>query len=520
MIRLKAQLLANGFRRSPWQLVGVIISALYGLFIAVMLIIGLFALGAQDQELIRTTLVLCGSVLVVAWAVVPVVFSGADATLDPARFAGFPVPARQLTTGLLVSGFVGTPGALTLVLFMATAAAWRADPAAAIVAVVCGILGALLCLAVARLTTTAALALTAKRRFREVATILVFIPLVALGPIIGGIEAGLSAIFTVLPRVADVLAWTPLGVFAALPADVAAGDWGLALGRAALAAVYLALTVWAWSVMLMRSLRNPVQTSGGSGKAQEGLGALSWFPATPWGAVAGRCMTYWIKDPRYAAGIVIVPLLPFIFWYASSQATTPFFVYAAAPLMAIMMGFSISADVSYDSTAFSLHVSSGVSGFHDRLGRALACGLIAAPLVLAAAIIPPMVLGRGNDAVVLVGLTLGGLLSSLGLASVASARWTYAVVLPGENPFKSPPGAGARAAVTQLATMAAAMVLLVPEIALAITYFVTQNPVFAWATLGVGLALGASLLVLGLRWGGRWFDARLPELMQAVTLNR
>ncbi|GAB3651484.1 hypothetical protein GCM10027591_08870 [Zhihengliuella somnathii] len=370
------------------------------------------------------------------------------------------------------------------------------------------------------MSTTAALALTAKRRFREVATILVFIPLVALGPIIGGLEAGISAILDILPRVADVLAWTPLGVFFAIPADIAAGAWSLALARAALAVAYLALTVWAWSVMLMRSLQNPVQSSGGSAKGQDGLGALGLFPATPWGAVAGRCLIYWFKDPRYAAGIVIVPLLPFIFWYASSQSPTPFFVYAAAPLMAVMMGFSISADVSYDSTAFSLHVTSGVSGLHDRIGRALACAVIATPLVLAAAIIPPAVLGRGNDVVVLVGLTTGALFSALGLASVASARWTYAVVLPGDNPFKSPPGAGARAAVTQLATMFAAVLLLIPEIVLAIVFFVTQNPVFAWATLAVGVVLGTGLLVAGVRIGGRWFDGRLPELMQAVTLNR
>jgi ABC-2 type transport system permease protein len=32
--------------------------------------------------------------------------------------------------------------------------------------------------------------------------------------------------------------------------------------------------------------------------------------------------------------------------------------------------------------------------------------------------------------------------------------------------------------------------------------------------------LGSVLLVAGLRVGGRWFDARVPELMQATVLNR
>lgn len=519
LISLKARLLANGFRRSPWQLVGVIIGAAYGLFIAVMLIIGMVGLGTQEPELVRTVLVCAASVVVLGWAVVPVLFSGADATLDPARFSTFPLSRRQLTVGLLLTGFIGTPGAVTLVLFVAEAAAWRQSAPAAATAVVAGVVGALFCLALARLTTTAALALTSKRRFREVGTILIFIPLVALGPILGGLQAGISAIVDVLPRVADVLAWTPLGVFAALPGDVLAGDWGTAGVRTLLALGYLAVVVWAWSELLMRSLQNPVQASGGS-KGSQGLGMLAWFPATPWGAIAGRCLTYWFKDPRYAAGIVIVPLLPFIFWYASSQWPTPYMVYAAAPLMAIMMGFSIAADVSYDSTAFSLHVTTAVKGVHDRAGRALACGLLALPLVMAAAIIPPVVVGRPGDAVALVGLTLGGLLSSLGVASVASARWTYAVVQPGENPFKSPPGAGVRAALTQLATMGVATLVLIPEIALAITYFVTDRGLFAWLTVAVGVVAGVLLLTIGIRLGGRWFDTRMPELMQAVALNK
>ncbi|RZU61653.1 transporter [Zhihengliuella halotolerans] len=519
LIRLKARLLANGFRRSPWQLVGVLIGAAYALFIAVMLIVGMFGLGSQDPGLIRTVLVCSVSVVVLAWAIVPVLLSGADATLDPAKFATFPVPRRDLTTGLLLSGFVGTPGAVTLVLFVAIALSWRQSPAAAFVAVVAGVLAALFCLALARLTTTAALALTSKRRFREIATILIFIPLVALGPILGGLQAGVTAIFDLLPTVAGVLAWTPLGVFAALPADALQGEWGIFALRLLVALASLAVVVWAWSAMLMRSLQNPVQSSGGS-KGSEGLGLLRLFPATPWGAIAGRCLTYWFKDPRYAAGIVIVPLLPFILWYASSQSPTPYLLYAAAPLMAVMMGFSISADVSYDSTAFSLHVTTAVRGVHDRAGRALACGALALPLVLAAAIIPPVALGRPGDVVALVGVTLGGLLSALGVASVASARWTYAVVQPGDNPFKSPPGAGARAAITQLVTMFVAFLLMAPEIALVITYFVTERMLFAWLALGVGLVVGTVLLIVGIRVGGRWFDNRMPELMEAVTLNK
>ncbi|WP_309082109.1 transporter [Zhihengliuella sp.] len=524
LIRLKAALLVNGFRRSPWQLVGVVLGALYGLFITAMLIVGLFGLGGNDDRLlIGTVLILAGGLTTLLWAVIPVLAAGVDATLDPQRFASLPIPRRDLAAGLLLTGFVGVPGAVTVILFLAQTLAWRQWTTAAVVALPAGALGALYCLALARMTTTAAHALTASRRFREVGTILLFVPLVLLGPIIGGIESWISSegseLMGWLPQVADIVAWTPLGAFAALPADAAAGAWAVLGIRLAVALAYLAATVGLWAVLLQRSLEQPA-SSGGGGRSHAGLGTLRWFPAAPWGAVAGRALTYWFKDPRYAASIVVVPLIPIAFWYASSQAGSPFMLYAAAPLVAVMLGFSISADVSYDSTAFALHVTTGLRGVHDRLGRVVACAAISVPLVVLLSFIPLAAGGDPVDALAILGVSLGGLLSGLGVSSVVSARWTYSVPLPGENPFKTPPGAGARVAIVQLGTFAVATLALLPELGLLIAYFVTGHPVYAWLTLLVGLVLGGVLLALGVRVGGRWFDARLPELMQAVTLNK
>jgi ABC-2 type transport system permease protein len=39
----------------------------------------------------------------------------------------------------------------------------------------------------------------------------------------------------------------------------------------------------------------------------------------------------------------------------------------------------------------------------------------------------------------------------------------------------------------------------------------------AWIALPVGLLLGAVLLVLGIRMGGRVYDRRAPELLLALT---
>ena len=54
LIRLKATLLANGFRRSPWQLVGVVIGGLYGLSLVAMLLVGQFFLGSLEPAVVST----------------------------------------------------------------------------------------------------------------------------------------------------------------------------------------------------------------------------------------------------------------------------------------------------------------------------------------------------------------------------------------------------------------------------------------------------------------------------------
>lgn len=519
LLRLKLALLRNGFRRSPWQLVGVILGGLYGLGVAIMLFVAMFFLGDQPVEFITTVLVIAVSLVTLGWAIIPVLVSGVDLTLDPSRFTSFTIPPRQLVVGLLLSGFIGVPGAVTLLLFAGQGLAWRSRPDLVVLGLVCGVLAALFVLALSRLTVTAATALTSNRRFREIGTIILFVPLILLGPIIQtamqGIENGLSW----LPPVASVLGWTPLGSFAAVPGDAATGAWGTAALRLLLSLAYLAVTVWAWQVSLMRALETPRGQSGGT-RAVAGLGTFRLFPATPWGAVAARCLTYWFKDPRYAMSIIMVPLIPIFIWFMFGREGDFTAMLFIAPIIAVLMAFSISADVSYDNTAFSLHVLTGVRGIDDRLGRVAACAVFTVPTVLVAAILPAVLMGELSMLPSILGLSLGALGAGWAVSSIASARYTYAVPLPGDNPMKTPPGAGARMALTQLATFGTTAALVLPEIVLHIVFLVTGQELYAWLVLFTGVVLGAVFLLLGLRIGGRWFDSRAPELMQATVLNR
>jgi ABC-2 type transport system permease protein len=55
---------------------------------------------------------------------------------------------------------------------------------------------------------------------------------------------------------------------------------------------------------------------------------------------------------------------------------------------------------------------------------------------------------------------------------------------------------------------------------LAIVGFVTGDALFGWLALGTGLVLGAVLLVLGVRIGGRMMDRRGPDLLAQLQKQK
>ncbi|MCQ1949608.1 transporter [Arthrobacter sp. zg-Y859] len=520
LLRLKLLLLRNSLKRSPWQLVGIILGGLYALSLLVVLAGALFVFGA-DPALARTAVILAGSTAVVAWAVIPVASSGLDLTLDPARFTTYAVPVPQLLAGLAAGGLIGIPGAVTLLAVLAQAASWYRSPAALAAALVLSAVAVFTCLIAARVAVAAAVSLTGSRRFREFTGLLMIIPLVLLGPIIAGVADGIRAGAEFLPGLAEVLSWTPLGAVWAVPGDIAIGHYGAAAAKTLISAAFLALLVLAWKTLLLRALVRPPQA--GAGRKAAGLGLLARFPATPTGAVAARSLIYWLRDPRYSASLLILPLLVVVLLFAGNNAGAEaglMVPLALGPLVAFMLGFSISADVSYDSTAFALHLATGVSGRADRAGRALACAVLSVPAVLAAAVLPAALTGHADLIAPVLGVSLAALMIGLGVSSAVSARYTYNVPLPGENAFKTPPGSTGRALLVQGAFSLVTFALLVPVLVPGVLAVVLESTLWGVVTLLAGLLLGAAVLILGIRLGGRWLDARGPELLQQVSINK
>jgi ABC-2 type transport system permease protein len=519
LLRLKLTLLRNSVRRSPWQLVGLGIGMLYALGLVALGVTGLLLLRQAETGTAQTVVVLGGAAALLGWAVVPVAASAADMTLDPARFATSAVPMPQLLAGLALGGLIGIPGAATALVALATVGTWSRSVPAAAGALVGAMLGVLSCIVLSKVVTTATAGLASSRRFKDASAVAFLIPLVLMGPIVAGVARGIAGSGDFLTGLARTLAWTPAGAAWSLGGELAAGSYGAAALKFLIALATLAGLSFCWKILLQRALVTPPFTGTGR-KKKGGLGLFGVFPATPTGAIAARCLSYWLRDPRYAGALIVVPLLPVLLLFQASQTGNHGMLLFVGPLTAFLLAWSISSDVSYDSTAFALHLSAGVRGIQDRLGRALACLVFALPVVLAFSVLPVLFTGDWELLPGILGLSLGMLFSGMGLSSVVSARYTVTVPLPGDSPFKKPPGNVGQTMAVQFGGMGVLLLLVAPEVALMAAQLVTGNPAAGWINLVLGPVLGLGLFVAGVRLGGKWLDARGPELLAQLAVNR
>jgi ABC-2 type transport system permease protein len=507
-------------RRSTPQLVGLIFGALYGLSVLSVVATALIALRfAEPSDVARCGVVIGGSGLTLGWALFPVFAHGVDETLDPARFATFAVPRRQLVLGMLVSSLVGVPSAVTAILGLATVVTWSRSALALVVAPVAAAVGVLTCVALSRVTSTAFSALSRHRKGKETVSVLVLLISLVVGAVGSSILKQLSTP-GLLSRVADVLGWTPLGLAWAAPADIVAGATATGLLRLALATAFLVVILVAWDLVLCSALENPRGTSGD--RAANADAGLVWFarmPDTPTGAIAARSIASWRRDPRYISSIGLMLLLPLGFLLPPINGGSPLWSLLMAPTAGLLLGWSMHNDIAYDGTAFWLHVATGVSGRADRIGRL-------APTLLSALVLLPLyacigcgLTGRWSLWPALFGTALGLLLTGFGVANVMSALQPYPVPGPGENPFGAPPGSSALKVVLQALAGAAVFVLNIPSLAIGLGAFMGKTWL-GWLCLGMALVLGSVVVLIGTWWGARIYERHAPELLADLARIR
>jgi ABC-2 type transport system permease protein len=512
LVRLKLALLRNGLRRSPWQVVGLAVGALYGLLVIVIVVVALAAASVQSADDRGLATVLFGSILVLGWWLVPLVSFGVDATVDPARFVTFTIPRRSMLLGLAIGAVVGIPGVVTAVSALAIAGTWWRTPGALLVAPFCALLGVATCIVGSRATTSAMSGLMSKRRVRELTAMVALVPLLLVGPLLSRVPVFSGSITREgLEQVADVLGWTPLGAAWAVPWEVATGDGGRAAARLAVALGTLAVVALVWDRALAHALVNPTHEAAST--RARGLGWFGRLPATPLGATTARSLTYWVRDPRYALAISIVPLLPVILWILNPRGSS---LLLLGPTAAFFMGWGISADVAYDGSAFWTHVAAPVTGLTDRLGRVLGASALAVPVVGVFVVGSAWLTGRPDAIPALLGVSYGVLCTAFGGASIVSALVVYPVQQPGENPFQTRQGASMVAVVSQLVGWSVVLALSVPAAVLALLSITQHDAGLGWVTLVVGPVLGGLLLFLGVRLGGRLLERNGPDLLRRI----
>jgi len=131
---------ANSFRRGPWQLFGLIVGIVYGAFLTVVVVASLsVARSASDVELVRSIVVIGGSITVLGFIVLPLLL-GSDDGMDPRRFALFGISNLPLAAALGVVALVGVPTLVVAVCSAATIVTWSRNPGSTILAVISAVL--------------------------------------------------------------------------------------------------------------------------------------------------------------------------------------------------------------------------------------------------------------------------------------------------------------------------------------------------------------------------------------------
>ncbi len=520
-LSLKLRLLANTFRRSPWQLVGVGIALLYGSGAALLGVTGLVALRVVQPELAGDIVIVVGSLIVLGFLLVPLAF-GVDDTLDPRRFALLGIPSGRLASLLALTALIGVPAVGISVVAAAQIVTWSRGVLPTFLALLGGVLIVVTSVLGGRVATSLAAMFLATRRAREISGLVALVGLVCLAPLLvllANVDWRGEGLI-VLGRVADAASWTPLGAAWAAPSDAANGDPSTAITKLFLAVGFAALLWVAWRSLVARMLVSPHRE--GRARSYTGLGWFGRLPATPVWSVAARSLTYWARDARYRVQLVVVPVVPVLMVitflvggvYWQNLALLPL------PVMCLFLSWAPHNDVAFDSTAIWLHVSANTRGLADRVGRIIPVLVIGIPLIAIGAPLSVSLYGDPAALPSMIGVSGCILFAGLGLSSLLSARFPYPAVRPGDSPFSQPQASGGAASLIQSLAFLVTVALTAPALLLGFMGLATGNtgdePMLA---LLAGLGVGSLMLVLGVVVGGRVFERRGPELLAFAQRN-
>ena len=560
LVKLKWRLTLNALTKNVWAIVGTVIGALYGIGALVMVLTGAVGLGLKaDPDVIMLVLGALGALLMAGWAVVPLLVTGVDSTLDPRAMAAWTAPSRGLALGLLAAGALGIPGCLTAAVCLIPVLTWllAGQFAAALLALLCAPAALATCVLLSRIIVTA-VGVSASRRGREATAIITFVAFMVctqlpnLIPRILGDDP--SDFLQRLSGAAKVMGLSPFGWTFSAPGLMATGSVMPALALAIVAWVLPVILFPLWQRVVGKVMTSPgtshtrmrayAASSTGSNARQQGLpDVLPWarrlgasLPA-PAAAVAARSLRYWRTDPRYLVQFLSVLILPVVLVlgpalnssrfaagdngqpvdisFALGHAPAPLLF--MAPALAVFMGWAIHDDLGLDSTALWSHISAGISGAHDRLGRVVGAAVWQVPALVAIDLLMVVWTGRWDALPAVTGACLALHGCALAWSCLTSVLLPYETLAPGDSPMRSrTSGTALLAALIQMAAILLLLAVCSPVLGAAVYSVVQGAPVWGWVALVAGVVWCGLLLWGGVVVGGRMLDRRGPQVLATI----
>ena len=560
LVKLKWRLTLNALTKNVWAIVGTVFGTLYGLGALGLMLSGAVGLGFKaTPDVIGLVLGSLGALLVAGWAVVPLLVTGIDSTLDPRAMAAWAAPSRGLALGLLAAGALGIPGCITAAVCLIPVLTWllAGQLPAALLALLCAPAALAACVLLSRIIVTAA-GISSSRRGRETTAIIAFVAFLVFTQLPNLIPRILrddpTAFFQQLRTLVEVVGLSPFGWAFAAPGLMATGS--------VLSALVLAIGAWILPVILLplwQRVVNKAMTSPGTSHtrmrayAADGAGSdgqhhdlpdvLPWarrlgtaLPA-PAAAVAARSLRYWRTDPRYLVQFLSVLLLPVVLVLGPALNSSrfsgsvngqpvgisfalghaPAALLFMAPALAVFMGWAIHDDLGLDSTALWSHISAGISGAHDRLGRVVGAAAWQVPALLVIDLLMVVWTGRWEALPAVTGACLALYGCALAWSCLASVLLPYETLAPGDSPMRSrTSGTAFLAALIQMAAILLLLAVCSPVLGVAVYGVVQGAPVWGWTALVAGIVWCGLLLWGGVVFGGRKLDQRGPQVLATI----
>ena len=211
---------------------------------------------------------------------------------------------------------------------------------------------------------------------------------------------------------------------------------------------------------------------------------------------------------------MVAPVIIIVTHLANPDGLPELAAFAPA-LVGWLVGISIAQDLSYDGSALWLHISSGLRGADDRIGRIWAAVTVYLPVTVLLFLAAFITSGEWRLLAPVTGVTAGLMLSGLGVGSLVGALWQWPAPPPGANPFQTGNSGGLPALMSFTVTSFGTLIVCAPTIALVIWSFFT--PWVGYLTLPVGLVTGFVVLRIGITQGGRILDLRWPEALKSIS---